>query len=55
LINWAKKSEESHGFSTNMGTALAVDGFVVEIKSLQLKFWVGTKLCAIKTEKAFRD
>jgi len=29
--NWAKKRENKHGFATNMGTALAVDGFVIEI------------------------
>jgi hypothetical protein len=30
--NWARKRRERHGFVTNMGTVLAVDGYVVEIK-----------------------
>jgi hypothetical protein len=28
----ARKRREIHGFTTNMGTVLAVDGYVVEIK-----------------------
>ena len=28
--NWAIKRKDRHGFATNMGTALAVDGFVIE-------------------------
>jgi hypothetical protein len=33
LVNdWSKKFKDFHGFTTNMGSALAVDGFVVEIK-----------------------
>jgi hypothetical protein len=28
--NWAAKRRDCHGFATNMGTALAVDGFVIE-------------------------
>jgi hypothetical protein len=30
--NWARKRRERHGFATNLGTVLAVDGHVVEIK-----------------------
>jgi hypothetical protein len=30
--NWARKRRERHGFAPNMGTVLAVDGYVVEIK-----------------------
>jgi hypothetical protein len=29
--NWAVKRKDQHGFTTNMGTVLAVDGFVIEI------------------------
>jgi hypothetical protein len=33
LINdWSKKHKDHHGFTSNMGNALAVDGFVIEIK-----------------------
>jgi hypothetical protein len=28
--NWSAKRKDRHGFTTNMGTALAVDGFVIE-------------------------
>jgi len=28
--NWSAKRKDHHGFTTNMGTALAVDGFVIE-------------------------
>jgi hypothetical protein len=28
--NWAAKRRDCHGFATNMGTTLAVDGFVIE-------------------------
>ena len=28
--NWSAKRRDCHGFATNMGTALAVDGFVIE-------------------------
>ena len=34
MDNWVKKKENKHGFATNMGTALAVDGFVIEIIKL---------------------
>jgi len=29
--NWATKRKDRHGFTTNMGTAVALDGFVIEI------------------------
>jgi hypothetical protein len=30
--NWARKRRERPGFTTKMGTVLALDGYVVEIK-----------------------
>ena len=30
--DWSKKRRDRHGFTTNMGTMLALDGFVIEIK-----------------------
>jgi len=30
--SWARKRRERHGFATNMGTVLAVDGYVIEVK-----------------------
>jgi len=29
--DWASKRKDRHGFATNLGTALAIDGFVIEI------------------------
>ncbi len=30
--NWSAKHRDHHGFATNKGTALAVDGFVMETR-----------------------
>jgi hypothetical protein len=31
--DWSKKRRDHHGFTTNMGTVLALDGFLMEIKN----------------------
>ena len=33
--NWSKKHKDHHGFTANMGTALALDGFVIVIKKVK--------------------
>jgi len=33
--NWSKKHKDHHGFTANMGTALALDGFVIAIKKVK--------------------
>jgi hypothetical protein len=41
--NWSKKHKDRHGFTTNKGTALALDGFVIEIKKPNSFVWVVRK------------
>jgi hypothetical protein len=51
--NWAKKRENKHGFATNMGTALAVDGFVIEIIKPNADDLNGQEVTAYRNRKRF--
>lgn len=45
LVNdWSKKHRDHHGFTTNMSTALALDGFVLKLKSQILLIWMIRKI-----------
>jgi len=41
--DWSKKHKDCHGFTTNMGTALPVVGFVIKIKKQMLPIWMVSK------------
>jgi hypothetical protein len=51
--NWAKKQENKHRFATNMGTALAVDGFVTEIIKPNAADLNGQEVTAYRNRKGF--
>ena len=51
--NWALKRENKHGFSTNMGAALAVDGFVIEIIKPSAADLNGQEVTAYRNRKGF--
>jgi hypothetical protein len=49
--NWAKKRENKHGFATNMGTTLAVDGFVIKIIKSNAADLNGQEVTAYRNKK----
>jgi hypothetical protein len=49
--NWAAKRRERHGFATNMGTALAVDGFVIETVKPDAKDLNGQEVSCYRNRK----
>jgi hypothetical protein len=51
--SWALKRENKHGFSTNIGTALAVDGFVIEIIKPDAADSNGQEVTAYRNRKGF--
>jgi hypothetical protein len=51
--NWAAKRRERHGFATNMGTALAVDGFVIETVKPMQRILTDKRFHAIEIGKVF--
>jgi hypothetical protein len=53
LDTWAKKRENKHRSTTNMGTALAVDGFVVEIIKPNAADLNGQEVTAYRNRKRF--
>jgi hypothetical protein len=51
--NWARKRRERHGFAPNMGTVLAVDGYVVEIKKPTAADLDGQEVLCYRNQKDF--
>jgi len=51
--NWARKRRERHGFATNMGTVLAVDGYVIEIKKPTATDLDGQEVSCYRNRKGF--
>ena len=51
--NWAAKRKDRHGFTTNMGTGLALDGFVIEILKPNAKDLNGQEVGCFKNRKGF--
>jgi len=49
--NWAKKRENNHGFATNIGTVLSVDGFVIEIIKPNTAVLNGQEVTAYKKKR----
>jgi hypothetical protein len=49
--NWAAKHKDCHGFTTNMGTALAVDGFIIEIVKPDAKDLHGQEAGCYRNQK----
>jgi hypothetical protein len=49
--NWAAKRRDRHGFTTNMGTALAVDGFVIETVKPDAKDLNGQEVSCYRNRK----
>jgi len=49
--NWSAKRKDRHGFATNMGTALAVDGFVIEIVKPDAKDLNGQEVSCYRNRK----
>jgi hypothetical protein len=50
---WAEKREARHGFATNMGTVLVVDGFVIEIKKPSAVSLLGKSVDCYRNCKGF--
>ena len=50
--NWSAKRKDRHGFATNMGTALAVDGFVIEIVKPDAKDLNGQEVSCYRNRKS---
>jgi hypothetical protein len=53
--NWAGKRKDRHGFAKNLGTALAKDGFVIEIRKPTVKELNEKKCLASIIEKDLGD
>ncbi len=51
--NWAAKRKKKHGFAMNMATALAVDGFVIEIVKPSAADLNGQDITAYRNRKGF--
>jgi hypothetical protein len=51
--NWARKRRERHGFATNMGTVLAVDGYVIEIEKPTATDLDGQEVSCYRNQKGF--
>ena len=51
--NWAAKRKDRHGFTTNMGTGLALDGFVIEILKPDAKDLNGQEVVCLRNRKGF--
>jgi hypothetical protein len=49
--NWSAKQKDRHGFSTNMGTALAVDGFVIKTIKPDAKHLQGQEVGCYRKRK----
>jgi hypothetical protein len=50
---WARKRRERHGFSTNMGTVMAVDGYFIEIKQPSAAELDGQEVSYYQNRKRF--
>jgi hypothetical protein len=50
---WSAKQRDCHGFATNMGTALAVDGFVIETVKPDAKDLMDRRCHVTGTGKVF--
>jgi hypothetical protein len=54
LVNdWSMKCKDFHGFTTSMGSALAVNGFVVEIKKPNVSDLDGQEIGFLRNHKEF--
>ncbi len=51
--NWARRRKERHGFTTNMGTVLAVDCYVIEIKKPAATELDGQEVSCYRNRKGF--
>jgi hypothetical protein len=51
--NWAAKRKERHGFTTNMGTGLALDGFVIEMLQPDANDLNGQEVACFRNRKGF--
>ncbi len=51
--DWSKKHKDHHGFTTNMGTALAVDGFVIAIKKSNASNLDGQQVGCYRNHKGY--
>jgi len=51
--NWASKRQDRHGFVTNLGTALAIDGYVIEIKKPSASELNGKEVACFRNRKGF--
>jgi hypothetical protein len=49
--NWSANQKDHHGFSTNMGTALAVDGFVIKTIKPDAKHLQGQEVGCYRNRK----
>jgi hypothetical protein len=49
--NWSAKQKDRHGFTTNMGTVLAVDGFVIETVKPDAKHLQGQDVGCYRNRK----
>jgi hypothetical protein len=51
--DWSKEHKDHHGFSTNMGTALALDVFVIEIQKPNASDLDGQEVGCFRNHKGF--
>jgi hypothetical protein len=51
--NWANNRKDSHGFAANLGTALALNGFVIEIRIPTAEELNGKEVSCFPSRKGF--
>ncbi len=51
--NWARRRKERHGFTTNMGTVLTVDGYDIEMKKPAATELDGQEVSCYRNRKGF--
>jgi hypothetical protein len=53
--SWAVKQEDKHCQSTNMKTALAINGFIIRIAKPDAKVFNGKDVAAYRNRRGFGD